>query len=471
MKNRVHLYVSRKNVLIWLMALCMVSSAVARMVLPGLKGSGEDLNVWSQILLPASASLLLVVITLVCGQEFFHKSAIPIWMLCAYYGLWITDHVESRMMVTLFWIAILFFASLYTDVTTGRKHAILLLLPLAAAPVAFLLYFYRGALAARELDFLWQLLPDILNILGFLLLVLSIRVHPLGEYHPTWGDRPDGRKIRSMSPIEQIGPYLMVHRNESFILYEDSLEITQVERYIRQKRREGMTSFGLIHVLLACYCRALCKYPALNRFLSGQKIFSRGEDIQLSMTVKKDMNTESPDTVIKVHLTPRDTAADVYEKFQAAVSEVKNTPLDSSLDNTIGFMNLIPGVFLKFTVWLLKLLDYFGLIPKSLLELSPFHGSLYFTSMGSLGIRPVYHHLYNFGNIPAFGAFGCKRHVNEVLDDGTVVNRKYLDVRFTLDERIVDGFYYAAFFKHFKRLFHHPEQLDTPPDTVLRDID
>lgn len=49
MKNRIHLYVSRKNALTWLMALCMVCSAVARIALSGLKGSGDAHFVWSQI--------------------------------------------------------------------------------------------------------------------------------------------------------------------------------------------------------------------------------------------------------------------------------------------------------------------------------------------------------------------------------------------------------------------------------------
>ena len=40
-----------------------------------------------------------------------------------------------------------------------------------------------------------------------------------------------------------------------------------------------------------------------------------------------------------------------------------------------------------------------------------------------------------------------------------------------MDERIVDGFYYAAFFKYFKRLVHHPEILDQLPDEVNADID
>ena len=70
-----------------------------------------------------------------------------------------------------------------------------------------------------------------------------------------------------------------------------------------------------------------------------------------------------------------------------------------------------------------------------------------------------------------FGAFGCKRRALELQEDGTVVQRKYVDVKFTLDERIVDGYYYAAFFKHYKHILRHPELLDQPPEEILPDID
>ena len=301
--------------------------------------------------------------------------------------------------------------------------------------------------------------------------VCAIRFHPVGEYHPTWGDRTDGRRVRSLPPMAQVSPYIMVTRNTSTNYFTDSFEISHIDRYIRQKRREGLTNFGITHVFLACYCRAVAKYPGLNRFLAGQKVYSRGEDIQFCMTIKKEMTADSPDTVIKVHLSPRDTAEDVYNKMNAQVEKVKNTPLDSSFDNTAHALTMIPGVFLKFVVWLLRTLDYFGMLPGFLLEVSPFHGSVFFTSMGSLGIPPIYHHLYDFGNLPVFGAFGCKRRALEVQEDGTVVQRKYIDFKFTMDERIVDGFYYAAFFKHYKRIIQHPEILDHPPEEVARDID
>lgn len=472
MEKRTHLYVSRKNVLTWLMTLCMVCSAVARIAIFGVKGTGDSLYVWSQIVLPVAATLLYVSIVLLDGKEHFYKTAIPMWMVVIYACIWIRQNIPGRMMIWLFWIALFFFAYLYTELTSGHKQrSPLALVPVILAPIGFVLYFYREALLTRNWEALRPALPDLLLLTGSLVLTFAIRLHPRGEYHPTWGDRPDGRKVRTLAPMAQITAFFQVERNTCSNLFEESFEITQIDRYIRQKRREGLKDFGITHVLLAAYVRGVARYPQLNRFISGQKVFSRGEDIQYCMVVKKEMSVDSPDTSIKVHLTPRDTAEDVYRKLNAAVEGVKATQeLDSSLDSLIMHLNLIPSVVLKFTVWLLKLLDYFGLLPKFLLELSPFHGSLFFTSMGSLGIPPIYHHLYDFGNLPVFAAFGCKRRANEVLEDGTVVQRKYVDVKFVLDERIVDGYYYATFFKYYRRLLAHPEILDTPPEEIVQDI-
>ena len=378
---------------------------------------------------------------------------------------------NSLMVKGLFIVCLLFFCLAYTAITCGKIRSVWLLVPLYLGAASLIVYLHR-VLTLRGVADVWTyVLPDYLFFGGLFLQSFAIRVHTDGEYHPTWGDRSDGRKIRTLAPMAQITAYFQVERNTCSNLFEESFEITHIDRYIRQKRREGLTNFGIIHVLLAAYCRGMCKFPAINRFLSGQKVYSRGEDIQFCLTVKKEMTVDAPDTVIKVHLSPRDTSIDVYNKLQAAVEEVKNTPLDSGMDNTAGALAMIPGVVLKFVVWLLKTMDYFGLLPKFLLEISPFHGSVFFTSMGSLGIPPIYHHLYDFGNLPVFGAFGCKRRALEVLEDGTVVQRKYVDCKFTLDERTVDGYYYAAFFKHYKRIMAHPETLDNSPEEVLKDID
>ncbi len=474
MEKRNHLYVSRKNLLTWLMAVCMVGSAVARIALPGVKGTGEAQNVWSQIVLPVAATLLYALIVLLDGKERFYKTAIPIWMLGLYFGISVTRYPFQSiqwMVVGLYWVAVLFFCVLYTQITSGVVRHVWLLPLMFALPLGAMAYLHREVLMDGRWGTNLVLLPDALAFFGCLLQCLALRVHPVDEYHPTWGDRTDGRRVRSLPPMAQVSPYIMVTRNTSTNYFTDSFELSHIERYVRQKRREGYTNFGVMHVLLAAYVRALARYPGLNRFLAGQKVYTHGDDVQFCMTIKKEMSSDSPDTVIKVHLSPKDTAMDVYNKVNAKIEEVKNTPLDSNFDNTAHVLTLIPGVFLKFTVWLLRTLDYFGMLPQFLLEVSPFHGSVFFTSMGSLGIPPIYHHLYDFGNLPVFGSFGCKRRSLEVQEDGTVVQKKYIDFKFCMDERIVDGFYYAAFFKHYKRIILHPEVLDNPPEEVIRDID
>ena len=474
MEKRNHLYVSRKNLLTWLMAVCMVGSAVARIALPGVKGTGEAQNVWSQIVLPVGATLLYALIVLLDGKERFYKTAIPIWMLGLYFGISVTRYPFQSiqwMVVSLYWVAVLFFCVLYTQITSGVVRHVWLLPLMFALPLGAMAYLHREVLMDGRWGTNLVLLPDALAFFGCLLQCLALRVHPVDDYHPTWGDRTDGRRVRSLPPMAQVSPYIMVTRNTSTNYFTDSFELSHIERYVRQKRREGYTNFGVMHVLLAAYVRALARYPGLNRFLAGQKVYTHGDDVQFCMTIKKEMSSDSPDTVIKVHLSPKDTAMDVYNKVNAEIEKVKNTPLDSNFDNTAHVLTLIPGVFLKFTVWLLRTLDYFGMLPQFLLEVSPFHGSVFFTSMGSLGIPPIYHHLYDFGNLPVFGSFGCKRRSLEVQEDGTVVQKKYIDFKFTMDERIVDGFYYAAFFKHYKRIILHPEVLDNPPEEVIRDID
>ena len=65
--------------------------------------------------------------------------------------------------------------------------------------------------------------------------------------------------------------------------------------------------------------------------------------------------------------------------------------------------------------------------------------------------------------------------VHRLLDkepyNGLLNRLKYIDVKFVLDERIVDGYYYAAFFKHYRSILRHPEILDEPPAEVVPDID
>ncbi len=280
--------------------------------------------------------------------------------------------------------------------------------------------------------------------------------------------KKDIRKVKSISPISVLVPYIMKQRNESCNLIEESVDVANLEEYIREKRAQGMKNLSMMHVLIAAYCRTVSQRPALNRFIRGQRVYTR-RTMEVSLTIKKEMTLESPDTVIKIVLEPDMTLADVYEKLNAEIVGYRNDP-GGDLDSTMSVFSHIPGVLLRGTIGFLRFLDYFRLLPKFFQRISPFHCSMYITSMGSLGIGAIYHHLYDFGTCPMFIAFGAKRRSYEMNPDGSVYKRQFMDVKFTIDERIVDGYYYASAFKLFRSIMHNPSQLDSPPENIVEDI-
>ena len=286
-----------------------------------------------------------------------------------------------------------------------------------------------------------------------------------------FGDRSDGYRLRSLQPLSKVSPYIMPNRSGASVYFHESIEITEAENYIRKKRNQGLKGFGMMHLLLAAYVRVISQRPQANRFLSGQRIYSHDEDIVVLLTIKREMSLEAEETIVKMHFTPTDTADDIYYKLQKLIDENRDANPDSGFDNTAKLLNFVPGLLLKNAIWFLKLLDYFGLLPKKLIEVSPFHGSMFITSMGSLGVAPVFHHLYDFGNIPVFLSFGAKYKKTELKPDGTPVQRKYIDYNIVCDERICDGFYLASSFKLFKTYFRNPHVLDERPETVAHDVD
>jgi len=285
------------------------------------------------------------------------------------------------------------------------------------------------------------------------------------------GDRKDGRKLRTLQPMNRLMPYIMKKRSDAQNTFADKIEVSKADVLCRKKVLEGKTNFSFLHVLLAAYLRVITQRPAVNRFVSGQKIYARNE-IVFVMTIKKEMSLSAPDTVIKVKLSPDDTLDEVYEKFNVVATDaIASLDKQTSFDKLIKLFNFIPGFVLRFIVWIVEKLDYIGWLPKGFMDLLPFYGSMIVTSMGSLGINPIYHHIYDFGNLPVFLSYGRKRTVFEYDKSGNLIRKRYIDLKAVTDERICDGYYFASAFKYFKKLIESPDILETRPTELIEDIE
>ena len=283
-----------------------------------------------------------------------------------------------------------------------------------------------------------------------------------------FGDRNDGRLIRTMDPIMKLMPYIMPTRNDACNWFRGQADAENLDKYVQEKRQNGMPNFTQMHVLLAAYTRLVSQRPGLNRFVSGQKIYAR-DHFEAMLCIKKELTLNTPESVINMEFPLDVTAEQVYHIVEDLIDKAKNET--TSFDKLIKVLDYIPGFVKGFVIWLLRAMDYFGLLPKWLKKLSPFHGSLFITSMASLGLPPIYHHIYNFGSVPVFMAFGVPEKKRTVKIDGTTEVRKVLNYTLVMDERICDGHYYASAFRVFNSMLRNPWQLDEPPTEIVEDID
>ena len=284
-----------------------------------------------------------------------------------------------------------------------------------------------------------------------------------------FGDRKDGRLLRSLPAYTTFTPYIMPTRNDALNFYEESMEVTEVDRCLRRLRVDGYKGIGILHFMIAAYIRLVSMLPGLNRYVAGRRIYA-ANDITVVMTIKRALTIDATETSIKVHFEPTDTIFDVYRKMNEKIDEVKASEEHNNTEDVAEALSRLPRFILRFVIGVLRMMDYFGWLPESLVEASPFHGSLIVTDLGSLRIKPVFHHIYNFGTLPVFIAFGAKHHVYELDRHGNMVDRKYVDCKFTIDERTADGHYWAQAFQAWRYIFQHPEILEQPPTRIVEDV-
>lgn len=291
----------------------------------------------------------------------------------------------------------------------------------------------------------------------------------MSKYKRRFGDRKEGRLLRSLPAFAKYVPFIMPTRNDACNQYEESFEVSDVDRRLRKLRVDGYKGIGILHFIIAAYIRGVSMLPGMNRFVVGRRIYAR-DNIEVVMTVKRSLAIDATETTIKVAFEPTDTIFDVYRKMNEKIDEIKTVEGNNNTEDVAEAMCKAPRFLLRFALTILRIMDYFGWLPQSLLDASPFHGSMIITDLGSLRIGPIYHHIYNFGTLPVFISFGAKRHAYELDRHGNMVDRKYVDCKFVMDERTVDGHYYAQFLQAFRYICQHPEIVETPPSKVVEDV-
>lgn len=269
--------------------------------------------------------------------------------------------------------------------------------------------------------------------------------------------RPDGTRIPNLAPIRVLMPHVMPTRNGSAVYYEHVLDVTATLPWLERQAAQGR-KVTLFHLVLAAFVRVMGQRPQMHRFVVGRRMYQR-KHIEVSFAVKKAMRDDAVMTAVKVRFQPDDDLDAVIRRVDDAIGTGRgNVPTQS--EKEMHWTAWLPSPVLAIVLWLQRFLDSCNLLPAAMIDGDPLYASGFLANMGSIGLPAVWHHLYEYGTVPLFGAVGKVEKAALVQPDGTLAVRDTLRIRWTFDERTTDGLYCTRSLEILKSAIEHPQSLD-----------
>lgn len=283
-----------------------------------------------------------------------------------------------------------------------------------------------------------------------------------------FGKRADGYLVKGMDPVVALTPYLMPMRCDAQVMLNYKMDYEKLARYTAEKAREGQ-KITFMEIFIASYVRAVSQFPQVNRFIVNKRFYAR-KDIVTSFAVLQDTADGSvKENVAKCKFDPHDTIFDVAARIRVAIEETRKASADNS---TLKVATILKNPLVaNFVVMTARILDRYGLLPRYLLDASPFHTGLFFGNNASIGLPHVYHHIYNFGTTSLFVVIGNVERTVEINAEGQPVRKRILPAGVTADERVCAGMVYSQFLKIYQHYIGNPHELEKPPERVYFDED
>lgn len=247
--------------------------------------------------------------------------------------------------------------------------------------------------------------------------------------------RPDGMMVGYLHPYRRILFYIMPTKAESTVYYEDAVVADNLLEYV-EKAREKFDA-NMSHLLVAATAGALRKTPNMNRFIMGRRLYQRdGTWITFSMKRKK-LEKKSKISTVKLEMFGDETFAELTKRVNEKI-DVQRSDEVTYEDKELGLFAKVPRPILRFCVEVFKAVDYFNLLPGEFIENDGLYTSAFLANLGSLDMKPGYHHLFEWGNCPIFIMAG-KIEERVIPVDGKPTVKKVLPLKVTYDERVDDG--------------------------------
>ena len=276
-----------------------------------------------------------------------------------------------------------------------------------------------------------------------------------------FGDRKDGRLLRDLDDMHFIMPIIYPNRCDNEAYISERIDLTGAEEWLKEKNaapdKPGYSVFDLI---VTAILKTVTLRPKMNRFIANCNTYERNE-VSASFVIKKEFKDDGGEGLAFIHSRGEHTVDDIHNMIRGEMDRYRSGS-SGSTEDAMEFFNHLPRFLGKFLVRLIMILDRHGKVPQSLISEDPYYSSVVLTNLGSIRLRSGYHHLTNWGTNSIFLSIGEKKKRPFYDRNGEMSIRESIDIGFTIDERLADGYYYSRTIRLFKRLMEHPELLEAP---------
>ncbi len=274
-----------------------------------------------------------------------------------------------------------------------------------------------------------------------------------------WKDRRDGKYLYDLDSMHKMLPYMMPSRADCESYLQISVDTTNLMDYVSKKKAEGDNSISLFSTMIATTSRVFAMKPRMNRFICGYRYYQR-QSFDVGFVARRQYTEKSEEEVIRMSFGPEETIYQVSDKLYSKINCTRNKKPEDGFDAVRAIAKL-PRMTGRLLFSYLRFMNFYGKAPKFLIEDDPNFASIFITNMGSINGGAPFHHLNEWGTN---SVFMCVSKIEDrpCVVDGEIVVRPMMDLAFTVDERIADGFYFTRALEKFEEIFKDPSVLEQP---------
>jgi hypothetical protein len=263
----------------------------------------------------------------------------------------------------------------------------------------------------------------------------------------------------------------MNRRSDAQIFAKQVIVMDNIDAFLKEKRDQEQINeleINYLHIFIAIYVRVIAERPQLNRFVMNNQLYARN-GIYISMAIKRTLRDEGEETTVKFAFRGHEDIFEITRIVNQVISENGRLNVSNDTDKIAAKIMSLPGFIKKNLVGILKSMDKINILPKSIIEASPFHTTLFLSYLKSIKLDYVYHHLYDFGTAGVFVALGKVKKMH-IVENNELIIRNCCEIGYTLDERICDGLYFANSLKLARKYLDNPALLEEKLEIMSEDV-